>query len=46
MTVSVKLFACRVHGQCSIAKQLPDGVACCKKCPDYKEKDDGIPGRN
>lgn len=30
----IKVFACFVHGEATIAKQL-ESVACCQSCPDY-----------
>lgn len=33
--VSLKVFACALHGECTIAKQV-DGLACCATCPDYE----------
>ncbi len=33
--VRVKIFACPLHKECTIAKQL-EGVACCGSCPDYE----------
>lgn len=46
----IKLFACAVYGQCSIAKKL-DGIACCDngRCPDYsaaRRDTDPDDGRN
>jgi predicted GH43/DUF377 family glycosyl hydrolase len=31
--VELKLFACAVHGSCTVKKKT-DGVACCEGCPD------------
>lgn len=45
----IKLFACAVHGQCSIGKALP-GIATCASCQDYspskrdEDADDGQAG--
>jgi hypothetical protein len=33
--VEVKIFACPIHGECTLTKALKE-VACCKKCPDYQ----------
>lgn len=33
-TVRIKLFACEVHGQCTLGKRL-DMLACCAQCGDY-----------
>jgi hypothetical protein len=39
----IKLFACSLHGVCTIAKQLP-GIATCASCADYSpSKRDGDP---
>lgn len=32
--VSVKVFGCEVHGECTIGKKL-DGIKCCAACADY-----------
>lgn len=32
--VRIKVLACEVHGECTLAKAL-DGVACCRGCRDY-----------
>lgn len=32
--VQIKIYACDLHGQCTIATPL-DGAACCDACPDY-----------
>jgi hypothetical protein len=41
--VRIKLFACAVHGQCSIGKAL-HGIATCSSCQDYSpNKRDGDP---
>lgn len=31
--VKVKTFACGIHGECTIGKQV-DGLQCCRECPD------------
>jgi hypothetical protein len=31
----IKVFACSIHGECTIGKQL-DGVKCCATCGDYE----------
>lgn len=33
--VQLKLFACEVHGNCTMAKPVEQGIACCAKCGDY-----------
>src|SRR5262249_8463570 len=33
-TVELKVFACALHGECTLGKALP-GVACCAQCSDY-----------
>lgn len=33
-TVELKVLACEVHGECTIATELP-GVKCCAMCGDY-----------
>jgi hypothetical protein len=33
-TVRLKVFACAIHGQCTLRKRL-DGVKCCAACGDY-----------
>ncbi len=33
--VELKVLSCGVHGECTVAKPLPD-VACCATCPDYQ----------
>ena len=30
----IKIFACAIHGECTLAKKL-DGIACCAGCKDY-----------
>jgi hypothetical protein len=30
----IKIFACAIHGECTIGKRL-DGLACCSGCGDY-----------
>lgn len=30
----VKVFACAIHGECTLAKKL-EGLECCKRCQDY-----------
>ncbi len=35
--VELKVYACSVHGTCTIGKKV-DGVACCKDCGDYVER--------
>jgi hypothetical protein len=30
----IKVFACAIHGECTIGKRL-DGIACCVGCGDY-----------
>jgi len=48
-TVKLKLYACAIHGECTLGKKL-DGIACCAQCPDYApsrrdaEVDDGRNG--
>jgi hypothetical protein len=48
-TVRIKLFACEVHGQCTLGKKL-DGTACCANCLDYQpskrdaDPDSGVAG--
>ena len=32
--VRVKVFACAIHGECTLAKPLPE-IACCQGCRDY-----------
>lgn len=32
--VALKVLACTVHGECTVAKKV-DGKACCQGCPDY-----------
>lgn len=32
--VTVRVFACTVHGRCTVAKRTPR-AACCKGCVDY-----------
>lgn len=32
-TVALKLFACAIHGACTVARAVA-GVACCASCPD------------
>jgi hypothetical protein len=39
--VRLKVFACVVHGECTIGKAIA-GLACCACCPDY---DPGTPAR-
>lgn len=34
--VKVKVFACSVHGECTLGKSV-DGVACCLGCKDHSE---------
>ena len=34
---TVKVFACSVHGECTIGKKL-NGVTCCASCSDYRPK--------
>lgn len=36
-TVRLKLFACTLHRECTIARAI-DGVACCAACSDYRER--------
>lgn len=38
--VRVKVFACAIHSECTLAKPLP-GIACCQGCGDYAPR----PGR-
>jgi len=33
--VRLKVFACELHGECTIGRSLA-GVACCATCPDYE----------
>lgn len=33
-SVKVKIFACAIHGECTLAKPL-EGVACCGGCKDF-----------
>jgi hypothetical protein len=33
--VQLKVFACVVHGECTVGKALP-GVACCATCADHE----------
>jgi hypothetical protein len=44
--VHVKIFACALHGECTVAKLLP-GSACCQICPDFAASDGlaGEPGQ-
>ena len=37
--VRLKVFACDLHGQCTVAKAL-DGIACCATCRDYSPRKD------
>jgi hypothetical protein len=30
----IKVFACAIHGECTLGKRL-DGLACCSECQDY-----------
>ena len=30
----IKVFACAIHGECTVGKQL-EGLACCAGCKDY-----------
>jgi len=32
--VQVKVFACALHGECTLGRML-QGTACCARCPDY-----------
>jgi hypothetical protein len=34
-TVRLKVFACDLHGECTVAKFL-SGSACCRTCDDYE----------
>lgn len=34
-SVKIKVFACELHGECSMQKEI-QGIACCAKCPDYQ----------
>jgi hypothetical protein len=34
--VRLKVFACGLHGECTVARPLA-GTACCATCPDYEE---------
>lgn len=34
----IKVFACAVHGECTLGKKL-DGLACCAGCKDYQPKE-------
>ena len=36
-TVKLKLFACAIHGECTLAKPL-EGVACCGACREFEGK--------
>jgi len=31
----IKVFACAARGECTLGKQLPGGIACCKSCGLY-----------
>lgn len=33
-TVLIKIFACSIHGECTIGRKI-DPIACCKGCADY-----------
>lgn len=33
--VSLKIFYCNVHQECTIAKRVDGVKGCCKDCPDY-----------
>ena len=35
--VSLKLFACSLHGRCTLEKSVPE-FACCRDCPDHTER--------
>jgi hypothetical protein len=36
-TTFVKVFACNIHGECALGKQL-SGLACCRGCGDYRAR--------
>jgi hypothetical protein len=33
-SVKIKLYACALHGTCTLGKKLPE-IACCAQCGDY-----------
>lgn len=35
-TVQLKIMVCAVHGRCTLAKKIDEGIACCKSCADYR----------
>jgi len=39
--VQVKLFACSIHGECSLGRQVDD-TACCAVCEEYVPASKGI----
>jgi hypothetical protein len=41
--VQVKVFACQIHGECAIGKQLA-GIKCCAACEDYEQAAGGREG--
>jgi hypothetical protein len=40
--VRVKVFACALHGTCTVARSL-DGIVCCVTCSDYAPKAPPMP---
>lgn len=36
--VQIKVFACAVHGETTVGKQL-EGLACCATCDDYQPRE-------
>jgi hypothetical protein len=40
--VRIKIFACSVHGECTLGQPLA-GIACCSKCDDYLPAETGAP---
>jgi hypothetical protein len=36
--VRLKVFACALHQECTLARRLPD-AACCQECLDYRPRD-------
>jgi hypothetical protein len=34
--VELKLFACRLFGECTPGKPVGDGTACCVTCPEFR----------
>ena len=39
-SVTLKVFACEVHGRCTIQKRVDTETACCSACSDYESKPD------